>query len=121
KNHLRAKYCNECGNQLDEHRGAPSNVRTKLHADIAHPINSDCRKMIQDAVVEAYDSESSGGGEQAGDLGFSTFEKPGDSDETETDSDSETDSEPETGSESETDSETETDSEPESNFGEGIL
>ena len=28
--------------------------RMKLHADIAHPINADCRKKIQDKVVAAF-------------------------------------------------------------------
>ena len=31
--------------------------RTKLYADIAHPINSLCREMIQERVVEAYEEE----------------------------------------------------------------
>ncbi len=31
--------------------------RLKLHADIAHPINADCRQEIQQRVVEAYHEE----------------------------------------------------------------
>lgn len=31
--------------------------RVKLHADIAHPINSECREMIQDAVIGEYEKE----------------------------------------------------------------
>jgi stage V sporulation protein G len=31
--------------------------RAKLYADIAHPINSDCREMIQEQVLIAYMSE----------------------------------------------------------------
>jgi stage V sporulation protein G len=58
KNHLRAKYCNECGNHLKENR-APKDAqgRAKLHADIAHPINAACRERVQKAVVEAYQAE----------------------------------------------------------------
>jgi stage V sporulation protein G len=58
KNHLRARYCNECGLHLKENR-APKDVqgRAKLHADIAHPINAACRERIQQAVVEAYEAE----------------------------------------------------------------
>jgi stage V sporulation protein G len=58
KNHLRAKYCNECGLHLKENR-APKDAqgRAKLHADIAHPINAACRERIQAAVVEAYEAE----------------------------------------------------------------
>jgi stage V sporulation protein G len=31
--------------------------RTKLHADIAHPINSRCREYIQEEIVKAYQDE----------------------------------------------------------------
>src|SRR4051812_1788881 len=58
KNHLRAQYCNQCGKRLTEAR-APKDVdgRAKLYADIAHPINSFCREMIQDVVVNEYFEE----------------------------------------------------------------
>ncbi len=55
KNHLKAKYCNDCGSRVGE--GAPprdSGGRVKLHADVAHPINAACRERIQKAVIEAY-------------------------------------------------------------------
>ena len=59
KNHLRAKFCNECGAKLNENRaGRDSAGRTKLHADVAHPINARCRERIQNAIVEAYEQES---------------------------------------------------------------
>jgi stage V sporulation protein G len=58
KNHLRAQYCNQCGKRLSEAR-APKDVdgRAKLYADIAHPINSFCREMIQDVVISEYFEE----------------------------------------------------------------
>jgi stage V sporulation protein G len=58
KNHLRAKYCNNCGSTLSESR-AKQDVkgRMKLHADIAHPINAICRKTIQDRIVVAFHEE----------------------------------------------------------------
>src|SRR5439155_1199325 len=31
--------------------------RVKLHADIAHPINSACREVIQSAVLKAFNAE----------------------------------------------------------------
>jgi stage V sporulation protein G len=58
KNHLRARYCNQCGYKLDEDRAIrDANGRAKLHADIAHPINSACRDVIQTAVLKAYHEE----------------------------------------------------------------
>lgn len=58
KNHLRASYCNQCGGRLGESRLIKdSDGRTKLYADIAHPINSSCREMIQNRVVEEYHQE----------------------------------------------------------------
>jgi stage V sporulation protein G len=58
KNHLRAGYCNQCGSKLEDGR-APKDAdgRAKLYADIAHPINSDCREMIQDRVIREYYDE----------------------------------------------------------------
>jgi stage V sporulation protein G len=58
KNHLRARYCNQCGHKLDEDRAVrDADGRAKLHADIAHPINSACREVIQSAVLKAYREE----------------------------------------------------------------
>jgi len=58
KNHLRARFCNECGNRLNENRAPKDNQgRAKLHADVAHPINAACRERIQKAVVQAYHEE----------------------------------------------------------------
>ena len=58
KNHLRAKFCNECGASLSRDRSPrDKRGRTKLHADVAHPINSDCRHRLQERIVEAYSEE----------------------------------------------------------------
>src|SRR5438552_3580000 len=58
KNHLRARYCNQCGKKLDENRAIrAADGRAKLHADIAHPINSACREVIQSAVLKSYQEE----------------------------------------------------------------
>ena len=58
KNHLRAAYCNQCGMKLPENQAVKdSDGRAKLYADIAHPINSACRELIQRHVIEAYDEE----------------------------------------------------------------
>ena len=58
KNHLRARFCNQCGCRLDGDRAArDAKGRAKLHADVAHPINTECRGVIQDAVLKAYVEE----------------------------------------------------------------
>jgi stage V sporulation protein G len=58
KNHLRARFCNQCGGKLDEHRAVrDTDGRAKLHADIAHPIHSGAREQIQGAVIKAYAEE----------------------------------------------------------------
>ncbi len=58
KNHLRAKHCNNCGSQLPDNRSKRDiKGRMKLHADIAHPINANCRTKIQEKVVEAFKEE----------------------------------------------------------------
>jgi stage V sporulation protein G len=58
KNHLRARYCNHCGAPFSDRR-AKMDVRgrMKLHADIAHPINAECRQRIQDTVLQAFRKE----------------------------------------------------------------
>lgn len=58
KNHLRASFCNQCGLRLSAERASrDAEGRAKLYADIAHPINSACREMIQSRVITEYRSE----------------------------------------------------------------
>lgn len=58
KNHLRAPFCNQCGSQLSNDRmPLDADGRAKLYADIAHPINSACREMIQEVVVQEFFEE----------------------------------------------------------------
>lgn len=58
KNHLRAKFCSTCGAKLPEDRiHQDTQGRMKLHADIAHPINAQCRRKIQEAIVQAFQEE----------------------------------------------------------------
>jgi len=58
KNHLRARFCNFCGTKLPQNLvKTDRHGRDKLHADIAHPINSACRERIQEQVIKAYEEE----------------------------------------------------------------
>ena len=58
KNHMRARFCNNCGSQLNENRhGAGEDGRLKLHCDVAHPINAQCRALVQQSIIKAYHDE----------------------------------------------------------------
>lgn len=58
KNHLRARHCNDCGAKLDPNRAEKDKRgRARLHTDIAHPINSNCREQIQRQILEAFEEE----------------------------------------------------------------
>ena len=58
KNHLRAKYCNECGAKLRVHDVPPDgDRRARFHRDIAHPITASFRETVQRQVIEAYEAE----------------------------------------------------------------
>ena len=56
KNHLRSNYCNHCGTKQEE---AGYDTPQKLYADVAHPINSECREHIQNAVLKEFNAELS--------------------------------------------------------------
>ncbi|MDA7936496.1 SpoVG family protein [bacterium] len=58
KNHLRAAFCNHCGARLDPDRASKdAKGRSRLHADLAHPVNSATRIEMHRAVVRAYAEE----------------------------------------------------------------
>lgn len=58
KNHMRANFCNQCGKRQPGGRSQKEfEPRTRLYADIAHPINSTCREMIQDRVLSEFEAE----------------------------------------------------------------
>lgn len=63
KNHLRALYCNQCGVRLRASQDSEGESPQKLYADVAHPINSACREMIQNAVIEELERELARAGE----------------------------------------------------------
>ncbi|MBX3459831.1 MAG: SpoVG family protein [Planctomycetes bacterium] len=58
KNHLRAKFCNECGNKLPVNRAdTDARGRAKLHFDLVHPIRGEVREYVHRKIVEAYEAE----------------------------------------------------------------
>ncbi len=58
KNHLRAHFCNDCGSKLPPVEVAPeSEGRSRLHRDVAHPINTEFREIVQAKVLERYEAE----------------------------------------------------------------
>jgi stage V sporulation protein G len=58
KNHLRANYCNSCGEKVNHLRAVDDGRgRPRLYVDIAHPINQKCRTNIEDTVIEAFAAE----------------------------------------------------------------
>ena len=58
KNPLKAAFCNSCGNKMmRQHLPRDDDGRVRLYADIAHPINAECREFIQDSVLAEYEAE----------------------------------------------------------------
>jgi stage V sporulation protein G len=58
KNHLRARYCNDCGTRLRSDRtDLDERGRPRLYADVAHPINQGSRELVQRAILTAYAEE----------------------------------------------------------------
>lgn len=58
KNHLRARYCNDCGRRLKSELGAPDERgRVRLYADISHPIHQEARNFVERSVLSAYNEE----------------------------------------------------------------
>ncbi len=55
KNHLHARFCNQCGTTLPAM--VPAGERVKMHCDVAHPINAECRHMIEKEILAAYNNE----------------------------------------------------------------
>lgn len=55
KNHLRAAYCNQCGTKLKPPQNSDS--PQKLYADVAHPVNSECREKISASVLLEFENE----------------------------------------------------------------
>jgi len=58
KNSIQALFCNQCGKRLLTNRSrVDAQGRTKVHADIAHPITTEFRQELQDQIIKAYHEE----------------------------------------------------------------
>lgn len=58
KNHLKARFCNDCGTALPTDREKQdTETKPRLHADIAHPITNRCRQRIQQAIITVFEGE----------------------------------------------------------------
>jgi len=67
KNPIRAKFCSDCGARLPEEQDASAEqAHDKLHVDVAHPINTACREMLQEEVLVAYREELERSSEEGG-------------------------------------------------------
>ncbi len=54
KNPVRVSFCNSCGARMEQ---SEPEGRDQVYADVAHPINAECRRLIQDYVLRAYREE----------------------------------------------------------------
>jgi stage V sporulation protein G len=59
KNPLRSRFCGECGFRVraTSPRRNPATGRPVLQVDIAHPINPEARRMIEEKILQAYQNE----------------------------------------------------------------
>lgn len=59
RNHVQARFCNECGKQLKENRAQrdPATGQLRLYVDVAHPISQTFRTLVTDAILAVYDRE----------------------------------------------------------------
>lgn len=54
KNSLQSRYCNGCGQRLPPF---DPQFHRKLFADVAHPVNPQCRLEMQQRILEEYEAE----------------------------------------------------------------
>ncbi len=61
RNAVGSNFCNACGRRLPRSTQTPTRSREKMYLDVAHPVNSDCRRMIHEAVIGEYQRELEAG------------------------------------------------------------
>ncbi len=59
KNHLRSKFCCECGRRIhaSNMKMDPQSGRPVFHVDIAHPITQQMRQALEEKIIKAYQDE----------------------------------------------------------------
>lgn len=58
KNHIRARFCNDCGVALKPRRqNNGEQGQTRLFVDIAHPINQHMRQLVHDSIMKEFHNE----------------------------------------------------------------
>src|SRR4030067_3557706 len=59
KNHLKANFCGDCGTKITNNNRILQDEkgRLKLYTDIAHPISSEARHLLQKKVLDTYTQE----------------------------------------------------------------
>ncbi len=70
KNFLLARYCNDCGKELPRVSEKEIDGSRKRYADIVHPVHSKARKLLHDAVLNAYQRELGDRGNSGGKRGI---------------------------------------------------
>jgi stage V sporulation protein G len=53
----KSRFCTNCGSQISKSMHDLDGERTRQYADIAHPINANCRRRIEAAVLSAFEYE----------------------------------------------------------------
>ncbi|MHC4885209.1 MAG: septation protein SpoVG family protein [Planctomycetota bacterium] len=67
RNAVQSNFCNGCGAKLPKQSYRDPRSREKVYLDIAHPVNSECRRMVHEAVIAAYEEECGGDAEEEAD------------------------------------------------------
>lgn len=79
KNHITAKYCNQCGVKLAENRmeGLPvgRNGQIKIYHDLVHPLTNDLRDYVLRECMESYTREKDRPGSELPMLNESKYQR----------------------------------------------
>lgn len=54
KNAIQSRYCNNCGRGLKAGASNPNEAGGRMYNDIAHPVNSEFREQLEQAILREY-------------------------------------------------------------------